>query len=229
MSGSGPVEGGVEAIVPVRGLPAGKQRLAALLSVEQRNQLVRAMLDDVVETLRATSCIDVVTILSRDAAAAREAERLGVEFLRQPDEVEGLNAGLAFAQGERLGREAILIVPGDLPLVTPEDVAALVVGARMSGGEGPVVGVAPSRDEGTNGLFLRPPDVIGPRYGASSSVRHAEAAEAVGVPVFWVREDRWRLDVDTPEDLGRLVVAAGEGSARQTLACLRSSGFPSIG
>lgn len=218
------MSGGVEAIVPVRGLPAGKQRLAALLTVEQRNLLVRAMLGDVVETLQASSCIDAVTIVSGDAAAGREAERLGVGFLRQPEGVNGLNAGLSFAQGECASREAILIVPADLPLVTPVDVSALVAGAP----DGPVVGVAPSWDEGTNGLFLRPPDVIGPLYGVDSSKRHAEAAEAAGLPVHWVDEGRWRLDVDTPEDLGRLVAEVWEGSARQTLACLRSSGFPSI-
>ena len=67
----------VEAIVPVRGLPAGKKRLAALLSVEQRNRLVRAMLSDVVETLRAATAVDAISIFSADAAAAREAERLG--------------------------------------------------------------------------------------------------------------------------------------------------------
>jgi 2-phospho-L-lactate guanylyltransferase (CobY/MobA/RfbA family) len=41
----------VEAVVPVRGLPAGKARLARLLTVEQRNRLVRAMLADVVRAL----------------------------------------------------------------------------------------------------------------------------------------------------------------------------------
>ncbi|HJN91654.1 MAG TPA: 2-phospho-L-lactate guanylyltransferase [Dehalococcoidia bacterium] len=210
--------------MPVRGLPAGKQRLAALLSVEQRNLLVRAMLADVVETLRMSPCVEAVTIVSGDAAAAREAERLGVGFLRQPEGLTGLNAGLSFAQGECVGRDAILVVPADLPLVTPEDVSALVTGAP----DGPVVGVAPSRDEGTNGLFLRPPDVIGPLYGPESSKRHAEAAQAAGVAVHWVDEGRWRLDVDTPEDLGQLVAEVREGSARQTLACLRSSGFPSL-
>lgn len=217
-------ESDVEAIVPVRGLPAGKRRLAALLSVEQRNRLVRAMLDDVVETLREAASVDVVTILSRDAAAAREAQRLGVGFLRQPDSSEGLNAGLSFALRERSQRAAILIVPADLPLVTPGDIESLI--GQEPGGA--LVAIAPSRDGGTNGLLLRPPRVIEPAYGPDSAARHAAAAEQAGVSLHEVDTERWRLDIDTPEDLGRLLAIATEGSARNTLAYLRSDDFPPI-
>ena len=217
-------ESDVEAIVPVRGLPAGKRRLAELLSVEQRNRLVRAMLDDVVETLRDAASVDVVTILSRDAAAAREAQRLGVGFLRQPDSSDGLNAGLSFALRERSRREAILIVPADLPLVTPGDIEALM--GQEPGGA--LVAIAPSRDGGTNGLLLRPPLVIEPAYGPGSAARHGAAAELAGVARHEVDTERWRLDIDTPEDLGRLLAIATEGSARNTLACLRSDDFPAI-
>ena len=47
----------VVAVVPVRGLPAGKRRLAALLDVDDRNALVLAMLDDVVAALVAADCV----------------------------------------------------------------------------------------------------------------------------------------------------------------------------
>ena len=215
----------VEAIVPVRGLPAGKKRLAALLSVDQRNRLVRAMLSDVVETLRVAPAVDAVSILSADAVAAREAERLGVDFLHQPDGVVGLNAGLAYAQEQVAARsDALLIVPADLPLVTPGDVAGLIAPLALR----PAVAIAPSRDNGTNGLFLRPPGVIDPAYGPESASRHQEAAERGGILVHLVDTPRWRLDLDTPEDLGRLFEIAAEGSARHTLACLSQDDFPPL-
>jgi 2-phospho-L-lactate guanylyltransferase len=215
----------VEAIVPVRGLPAGKKRLAALLSVDQRNRLVRAMLSDVVETLRAAPAVDAISILSADAVAAREAERLGVDFLRQPEGVVGLNAGLAYAQEQVAGRsDALLIVPADLPLVTPGDVASLIAPLAP----GPAVAIAPSRDNGTNGLFLRPPAAIAPAYGPESASLHQEAARRAGIAVHLVDEPRWRLDLDTPEDLGRLFEIAAEGSARHTLACLSQDDFPPL-
>ena len=215
----------VEAIVPVRGLPAGKKRLAALLSVDQRNRLVRAMLSDVVETLRAAPGVDVISILSADAVAAHEAERLGVDFLRQPDGVLGLNAGLAYVQKQVAARSAaLLIVPADLPLVTPGDVARLIAALAS----GPAVAIAPSRDNGTNGLFLRPPGVIAPAYGPESAFRHQQSSERAGIPVQIVDAPRWRLDLDTPEDLGRLFEIASEGSARHTLACLSQEDFPPL-
>ena len=74
---------GIVAVVPVRGLPAGKRRLAALLNLEERNSLVRAMLDDVVAALASAERVNEVVIASRDAAARDEAARLGVGFLDQ--------------------------------------------------------------------------------------------------------------------------------------------------
>jgi len=216
------VEAGVEALVPVRGLPAGKTRLAALLTVDQRNRLVRAMLADVVAALRASAGITGVTIVSGDDAAGRVAAELGVGFLRQPQDVLGLNAGLAWAQRALADREAVLIVPADLPLVMPADVDLLLRALP----DGPAVGIAPSRDGGTNGLLLRPPGVIAPHYGPESARRHAEAAAEVGVPARRVESEGWRLDLDAPEDLGRLLALAHEGVATQTVACLRSEGFP---
>lgn len=217
-------EAGVEAIVPVRGLPAGKTRLAALFTVDQRNRLVRAMLADVVATLRASPGVVGVTIVSGDDAAGRVAAELGVAFLRQPQDVLGLNAGLAWAQRALDDREAVLIVPADLPLVTPADVDLLLRGLP----DGPAVGIAPSRDGGTNGLLLRPPGVIAPHYGPDSARRHAEAAASVGVAVHRAESEGWRLDLDEPEDVGRLLALAGEGAAAHTVACLRSEGFPEV-
>lgn len=218
----------LEAIVPVRGLPAGKTRLAALLDLEQRNRLVRAMLADVVEALRAAAAVDRVTILSRDAAAAREAERLQAGFLSQPPEVRGLNAGLAFAQRERAGRGALLIVPADLPLIGPEDVDELLARA----GPGPAVVIAPSRDGGTNGLLLRPGAVIAPAYGPGSAERHGAAAVAAGVQPALVDSGRWALDIDDPEDVARflaLVERRPAGADRHTTRCLRAADFPDVG
>lgn len=223
---AGLVSGGVtEAIVPVRGLPAGKTRLAALLTVDQRNRLVRAMLHDVVAALRQVSALGRITILSRDAAAAREAERLGVAFLQQPSHLIGLNPALAFAQRVRAGSAALLIVPADLPLLTAQDVERVL--AALGDERGVVI--APADDGGTNGLYVRPPGVIAPAYGQRSAARHERAARAAGVLVRTIAGDRWALDLDTPEDLPRcLALAAGRPGADvlATVRCLRAPDFP---
>ena len=216
----------VEAVVPVRGLPAGKARLARLLTIEQRNRLVRAMLGDVVRALQAARRVDRVTIVSRDIAARREAGRLGVDFLRQAPGQAGLNAALRDAQAGVAEAGALLIVPADLPLIRPADIDALVVAASPPAG--PAVALAPAEDGGTNGLCLRPPSVIEPAYGPGSAARHERAAVAAGAAFTAVRSERWALDVDWPEDLARLVALAGAAEL-ETVRCLHSPGFPSWG
>lgn len=193
-------EGGLIAVVPVRGLPAGKRRLAALLDVDDRNALVRAMLDDVVDALTSAELVDRVVIASRDAAAAVEAARLGVDFLDQTGLRLGYNRAVAFAQSEFSGADALLIVPADVPLITPDSVDVLVASAPV----GASVVVAPAHNGGTNGLLLRPPEVIAPQFGPSSARAHAQSAAAAGeagVPFREAQIDVWAFDLDTPADL----------------------------
>lgn len=188
------------AVVPVRGLPAGKRRLAALLDPEERNSLVRAMLDDVVAALLEAESIDRVTIASRDAAARDEAARLGVEFLDQTNLRLGYNRAVAFAQDAFREADALLVVPADVPLITPDAVDLMVSTAP----DGPAIVVAPAFNGGTNGLFLRPPDIITPQFGPSSARAHEQSAAAAGeagVPFRTAHIDLWAFDLDTPADL----------------------------
>ena len=208
---------GVTVVVPVRGLPAGKSRLAAVLQPAQRNQLVRAMLGDVVRVLRSAPAVARVIVLSRDAAAAQEAERLEVDFLQEPPGAPGLNRALAFAQTRLAESDALLLVPADLPLITRTDVEQLVAASPAP----PGVVVAPSRDGGTNGLLLRPPAVITPAFGAESAARHIAAAEEAGAAVVRVEDVRWALDIDSPEDLA-LAASLDVGQEKETVWYLRS-------
>lgn len=192
--------GEVVAVVPVRGLPAGKRRLAALLDVPARNSLVLAMLDDVVAALTAAASIDRVVIASRDLAARDEAARLEVGFLDQTELQLGYNRAVECAQSALVDAQALLIVPADVPLITPDAVDLVVASAP----DGPAIVVAPAHNGGTNGLFLRPPNVIRPQFGPSSARAHAQAAAAAGkagVPYRLAQIDVWAYDLDTPADL----------------------------
>ena len=219
----------VVAVVPVRGLPAGKVRLAALLNVDQRNRLVRAMLADVVLALRDAPEIGGVVILSRDAAAARVAARMGVEFQHQPPAARGLNAGLRAAQQVHRHESALLIVPADIPLITPQDIAAVL--GRLPPDDAPAVLVVPADDGGTNGLLIRPPAAIAPRFGPDSAERHCAAAGSIGIEAQLYAAARWALDVDTPEDLLRLPAAAvahHRAQRLETLRCLQTPDFRAL-
>jgi 2-phospho-L-lactate guanylyltransferase len=111
----------------------------------------------------------------------------------------------------------VLVLPADLPAVSAaalDDLLARIESASTGGGARPepTVGlVADRHGSGTNVLFLRPPGVIEPAFGAGSRVRHELAAIAVGAR-FVELGGPLSLDVDTAADL--LEAEASLGSLR---------------
>ena len=63
-----------------------------------------------------------------------------------------------------------------------------------------------SFDGGTNALLCKPPNVIAPQFGVGSFDKHAFEASKLCVPCVIYDSKRVSLDIDTPEDIDRLVV-----------------------
>lgn len=196
----------VYAIVPVKPLPIAKGRLADILTPAERRALVLAMIEDVLRALRAARAIDGIGVVSRDGAVLALAEQLGAERLH--DHAGDLNGALtrsaAYYQGR--GATAALVLPADVPLVAPEEIDRLI-GAGRAGAQ---VVLAPSRDGGTNALYLRPPTAMPFQFGPESRARHLEAARALELAAQTVRSPGLELDIDRPEDL--LLLAESEGA-----------------
>jgi 2-phospho-L-lactate guanylyltransferase len=153
-------------------------------------------------------------VLTDDEEVAQVARRAGARVrLKVPD--PGLNPAIEQAGSELLeeGREATLVVLGDLPGLRASDVeAVLAEGARA-----PVV-IVPSADGGTAMLYRRPPDVMPARFGPESSALHEKEARAAGIePVVMALDERASLDLDTPEDVERLLASGVESRTRAVL------------
>ena len=187
-------------IVPHRGLEAAKTRLAPSLSPEQREALARQLLERVLKVARQV-CADVVVITpSRELGATVELSGARVVVQRGLGLNEGLEQARFDAMVDDLG--TLVVLHGDLPNLHPEDVDALL-GALPSDG-GPGVALAPDRaGTGTNGLVLRPPEVMNFRFGVGSFNAHLEEAERANVPLVAVNRAGLAFDLDTPEDLAR--------------------------
>lgn len=110
-----------------------------------------------------------------------------------------LTAGQAYAQS--LGAAAILVLPADLPLLTLEDLRALVAPLQETDSMRPALVLAPSHDRGTNALLLRPPGVVPFAFGPQSFDRHRALAQAAGCAVSIVHTPSLTYDIDFPEDL----------------------------
>jgi 2-phospho-L-lactate/phosphoenolpyruvate guanylyltransferase len=189
---------GVRIIVPHRGLPAAKSRLAPVLAPEERIALARTLLSGVLRVAR--QAVDDVVVISPAAPLEPIATEAGARLVVQRG--MGLNAGLDQARGEALadGVELLAVLHGDLPNLSPDDVLALLT--AVDGERG--VAIAPDRlGTGTNGLALRPLGIIGFQFGPGSFAAHVAEAEAAGVQPAVVRRPGLAFDLDTPEDLAR--------------------------
>ena len=206
------------AVVPVKTLGATKGRLAEVLGPQERQALCLAMLSDVLAALLHSPVVGLVAVTSPDPGVAAHALAAGAAFW--PDRAGSLNGAVAAALAEAAARgaTAALVLPGDVPLVTPDDVRTL---AQQAAAEQCAV-VAPTGDDGTGALLLRPPLLIAPDYGGASAPRHLAAARAAGALALACPLPHLALDLDRPEDL-RTFWQQAPGSA--TRACLERLGF----
>ena len=188
----------VVAIIPVGAIEGAKSRLGAVLDAEERRDLALRLATGTIGAAVATTGIDETLVVTPDDEVRELALRAGARPLRQRS--GGLNDGLRQAREEAIaaGAEAILILPIDIPQVTPERLAPVVA---LADRDGPLVAIVPDRhDRGTNALLLSPPDVIEFCFGGDSKEAHVGAARAVGARVE-VLDGPLTLDIDTPEDL----------------------------
>jgi len=185
-------------IVPHRGLEAAKTRLAPVLSPVERGELAAQLLERVLRIARAV--LPDVVVISPSAALSPLVEATGARLLVQRG--MGLNEGLDQARAVAIadGIGTLLVLHGDLPELTVLDVRALASAITVARG----VAIAPDdAGTGTNGLALRPPDVIGFAFGIGSHAAHEAAARAAGVPFVAVERPGLAFDLDTPADLER--------------------------
>jgi 2-phospho-L-lactate guanylyltransferase len=212
----------VDALVPVKAAAAGKARLADALAPNLRAALVRAMLTDVVGVLVTSPALRRVAVISPDGEMLDLAVSLGAVAITEPAGAGGLNGALAAGIGRLAadGAGAVLVVQGDVPGITSEDVAALLAPVH-----GRVVRAAPTADGGTSALLLHPPDIIPPCFGRDSFARHREAAMRAGTPFEALSLPGLAWDVDWPADIARLL--SGEGApATRALLLHATAGVP---
>ncbi len=187
------------AIVPVKPLRRGKSRLAGMLTEEQRTRLNRYLLEHVLNALKEVAEIEHALVVSRDPAALALTREIGGRTVLE-NGVPQFNTALkrATAVAQLHGAHAVLILPADLPLVTPDDIRQVL----KRGHKSPVVVIIPDRrGDGTNALFVNPAGLLDYAYGPGSNRRHAERAAEAGARVEIVASPSIGLDLDLPEDL----------------------------
>ncbi len=190
------------AIVPVKPLRVGKSRLSGVLNQDERADLNRRLLAHTLETLTAIPEIEQVLVISRDPAALALAREHGARTV-QENGAPKLNVALTRATVvlKNYNIRGVLVIPADLPMITPEDVQAMLAWVK----DPPVVVVAPDRHrQGTNALLICPVGLIDYEFGPKSFQRHCQRAVEAGARLEIIDLPSLALDMDLPEDLDQV-------------------------
>jgi 2-phospho-L-lactate guanylyltransferase len=192
------------AVIPVKETTAAKERLADAVPRHLRPGLALAMLEDVLAAVaktlhkgsRGLAGIAVVTL---DPDARALAQRYDARILT--DDARGGHTAAVAAAARTLEQEGcggMLQIPGDIPLVSADEISLLLAMRRPA----PSFTIAPSHDDfGSNAVLVCPPTAVPLTFGDDSFYPHLRAAQARGIEPLIVRRHGIGLDIDRPEDI----------------------------
>ena len=202
------------ALLPVKSPDNAMERLAPLLSAEQRRTLAGLLYREMLDKLARARGFDGVAVVSSDGPvldAARQAGVVALEETRQRS--HSASADWAAARLEAQGARAVVSLPIDVPLAEVSEIEQLAVACSRVAS--PAVLLVPSADRsGTNGLGRTPPGVIESRFGPGSFAAHAEQARACGARFEVLRPPGLVFDLDTPDDLREFLRRSAGGPVR---------------
>lgn len=184
------------AVVPVKRLNEAKTRLAGVMLPEQRAALTLEMLRHVLDVLTRSGVVDLIAVVGPSA----EGLNLPTNVTHVGQSTPGLNH--AIGQGKEWaiarGTDALMVVLGDLPLLTPDDITSIV---QLGSDSGTVV-LAPDRhNAGTNIMLAHPASLARFAFGIDSYPKHLKLHREAGARVETYISPGTTLDVDTKEDL----------------------------
>jgi len=188
----------VQVVIAARGGRKAKSRCADALDGHDRAGLVCVMLEDMLDAVARCAAVAQAWVVTPTAELAGIAAERGAKVVRQA-RPSGLNPALLQAVteiSEHAPYAPILMLPGDLPLLEPDDLAAAALLVRTH-----AVVLASALDGGTGLLALRAGANLPPAFGSDSFWRHAMAAERRGLSVGLLATNSLSRDVDRPEDL----------------------------
>ena len=174
-------------INPCQTLWLAKQRLASVLSEEERTHFTHWLLTTLLATVHASAGNLHPILLTSDPSLVALATPYGYSTLPDPPNAD-LNAVLEHGRAYAIeqGAESLLILPTDIPYLTPAALSAFIA---YTEGTTPCVLIAPDREGiGTNALLVRPATAIPFRFGIDSAARHRAEAQKSGIPFLEYRD-----------------------------------------
>jgi len=201
-------------LIPVKSLTTAKQRLAAALDQERRSQLAEAMLRDVMTAAAGVLGRIDVALVTGDARARALAAEVGFLVIDDPrSESETAAIEMATAWCEQRGYDTTVVVPGDIPLITSDELQRVLDAAPAEG----AVFVPAYDRRGSNCILRRPASIIPLRFGNDSFLPHCEAMRKTGRELVVLEMPGIGLDIDNPHELELLLQRDGSTNAQRLL------------
>lgn len=196
-------------LLPVKRFDRAKGRLSGWMDPDERAALALALFEDALELCSSTPWLRW-WVVSDDGEVLTTAADRGFETIE--DEGTGLNDALKLAIKDIVnhGADSVTVIPSDVPLAYEEDVRDLV----DTGATSDAVVVPSDDDGGTNGLYLKPPDLLAPRFGSASLKAHVDAAADRHLRCSILALPRLALDIDTIKDVEAFLERPAYGPSR---------------
>ncbi len=208
-----------EIIIPIKNLSHAKQRLAEILSPGERAGLVLAMLDDLLTVITRLDN-GRVWVVGNDDDVFDVARKHDSRIVREKHPA-GYNPAVALGLANVPPGCNVAILPGDVPLATEAEIAALI--APVASERREVRLVADRNRRGTNGLFLSSADLLQPAFGPDSFAEYRRMVRREGMNPEIVSAPGLAHDVDLPADLDVLASAERRNATLAFLRAIRRS------
>jgi 2-phospho-L-lactate/phosphoenolpyruvate guanylyltransferase len=210
----------VWAAIPVKEMQDAKQRLSPVVPRHLLEGLVLAMFEDVIAAVSCARGLAGVAVITADSRVARLAEAYGARILTT-DACCGHTTAVA-AAARSLADEGVggmMQLPGDIPLVTSDEISQVLAMHRPP----PSFTIVPSHDDfGSNTIVVSPPTAVPLTFGDDSFFSHLKAAERHAISPLILRVPGISQDIDNPQDL---YAFAGIVSSTRTKAYLDDNDF----
>ena len=185
-------------VVPVKGTNP-KGRLSSIFGPRERKQLQLAMLEDMLLAIDKAHKTRHTFIVSSDPEILKFGERFGVGSIAEEGD-EGVISAVERATAKLSSYDGWLILPADLPLLSPHDIKTVFTLHRM----GSTVIISPSEDySGTNLLLMTKNERIPLHYDDDSFNKHVKEATGAGLKAAIYYSDNVAFDIDHSGDVHR--------------------------
>jgi 2-phospho-L-lactate guanylyltransferase len=187
----------IAAIIPVKTFSLAKTRLD--LSVQQKEELCRIMLEEILHILSISPQIEKIVIVTKEEKAIELGKKYNTATI-QDNEEKGVNSAVALADKYLLENQfdASIVFPQDIPFIKTQDIDFML---NYKVPPNFAIVVPSRRFDGTNALVRMPIDLMTTHYDEDSYKIHMNTAKenTRNVALVFVKRIMW--DVDNMEDL----------------------------